>query len=202
MTGKRLHLLIVFYVILMSLVFHSYVPSCVSLVWHSYVTRMSFVCHWYVIHMLLICTCMSLVCTHISFIFHSNVNRMSLDVLACHIRLSLHILVCHPYVTCMNSYVIRLWLVYHSYATLVYSRDIHMSLVCTRNLICISLVYTRIFVWHWYVTRMSLVCHLYVTLMYSLAFVCHSYVLVWHLCIVECHSYLFLSWTRGNVFFT
>ena len=85
-------------------------------------------------------------------------------------------LVCHPYVTCMYSYVMRMSLVCtcmsfvchsyvlvcHSYVTRMYSYVIHMSLVCTRMsfvchlylLVCHSYV-TRMYL---YVIRMSLVC--------------------------------------------
>ena len=57
-----------------------------------YITRMSSVCHSYV-----------LVC-------HSYVTRMSS---VCH----LYVLVCHPYVTRMYSYVTRISLVWHPYVT-------------------------------------------------------------------------------------
>ena len=85
-------------------------------------------------------------------------------------------LVCHPYVTCMYSYVMRMSLVCtcmsfvchsyvlvcHSYVTRMYSYVIHMSLLCTRMsfvchlylLVCHSYV-TRMYL---YVIRMSLVC--------------------------------------------
>ena len=72
----------------MSFICHSYVlvchPLCHSyaLVWHPYVIRMySFV------------ICMSLVCTRLSFVCHS------------------YVLVCHSYVTSVYSYVIRMWLI-------------------------------------------------------------------------------------------
>ena len=75
------------YITRMSFVCHSYVLVC-----HLYVTRMSSVCHSYV-------TCMSSVCDS-------------------------YILVCHPYVTRMYSYVIRMSLV----CTLV-SSLCHLSVV-------------------------------------------------------------------------
>ena len=102
-------------------------------------------CHSYVIRM-------SLVCTRVSFVSHS------------------YVLVCHPCVTRMYSYVIRISLICYSYV-------IRMSLVCT----CMS------FVCHWYI----LVCHSYVTGIYwyvirmslvctCMTSVCHSYILVWY----------------------
>ena len=84
-----------------------------------------------------------------------------------------YVLVYHPYVTRMYSYVIRILLVcmysyvsrMHSYVIRMYSYAIRMSLVCTRmSSVCRS-----------YVIRMSLLCHPYVTRMLS---VCHSYVVL------------------------
>ena len=70
--------------------------------------------------------------------------------------------VCHPYVTCMYSHVIR------------------MSLVCTRmSSVCLSYVLvchpyvTRMYS---YVTRMSLVCTRMSPVCHSYAFLCHPYV--------------------------
>ena len=61
---------------------------------HSYVTRMSFVCH---------IICVSVVFTRMSSVCH------------------LYILVCHPYVTRMYSYVIYMSLVCTLYVTRMYS---------------------------------------------------------------------------------
>ena len=58
------------------------------------------VCHQYVTRIYSNTIRMSLVCTRISFVFHSY-------VLVCHSD----VLVCHPYVTHMYSYVIRMSLV-------------------------------------------------------------------------------------------
>ena len=70
-------------------------------------------------------------------------------------------LVCTRIASVCHSHVIRMSLVYHSYA-------IRMSLVCTRmSSVCHSYVL--------YVTRMSLACT-------RMSFVCHSYVLVCHPC--------------------
>ena len=102
----------------MSLACHSYVTLI-----YLYVICMSPVCHSYVI-------LISLVCTRMSFLCHS------------------YVLVCHPYVSRMNLYVIRTslyLLVCHPYVTRMYSYAIHMSSVC------------RSYV---------LVCHLYVTAMW------------------------------------
>ena len=107
-----------------------------------------------------------------------------------------YILVCHPYVPRIYSYVIPMLLVYirmsflchsyvfvcHPYVTPMYSYAVRMSLVCTR--------YLYIFVCHSYVTcmyshaiPMSLVC----TRMFS---VCHSYVLVCHPYVTCMYSYV------------
>ena len=124
---------------------------------YSYVTHMSFVCNSYV----------------------SYITPISMSIIC--------VVVCHSYVTCMYSYVIR------------------MSLVCTRMLfVCHSYVLichpyvTRMYS---YVTRMSLacthmspyvtyvlICHPYVTRMYSYVTVCHSYVLI-------CHPYVTRMWS-------
>ena len=79
------------YVTRMSSVCHSYILLCHSyvLVCHSYVTRM----YSYVIRMYSYVIRMSLVCTRMSPVCHS------------------HVLVFHPYVTRMYSYVIRMSLV-------------------------------------------------------------------------------------------
>ena len=110
----------------MSFVCQSYVPVCMSLVYHSYVRRMfrmSSVCHSYVPVCRPYVTCMY------SYI----------------IRMSLVCLVCHLYITRMYYYVTRLSLV----CTRMYV--IPMSLVCTRLLfVCHSYV----LVCHLYVTRM------------------------------------------------
>ena len=108
--------------------FSRYLNFCIS-VFSSYVIRMSLVCtcmspvcHSYVI-------LISLVCTRMSFLCHSCV------------------LVCHPYVTHMNLYVIRTSLyvlVCHPYFTRMYSYAIHMSSVCR----------SYVFVCHLYVTAM------------------------------------------------
>ena len=112
-------------------------------------------------------------------------------------------IVCQLYVLVCHSYVFRMSLVCHSYATpmcpyiiCMYSYVIRMSLVCTRTLfvchsyllVCngMSLVSTRMsFVCH----SFALVCHPYVTRMYSdivrmslvctrMSSACQSYVLV------------------------
>ena len=99
-------------------------------------TRMSSVCHLYV----LACNGMSFVCTRMSSVFHS------------------HLLVSHPYVTRMYSYVIRMSLVCtcmspichsyvlvcHLYVTRMYAYVIRMSLVCTR----MSSLLTRMWFYH------------------------------------------------------
>ena len=125
---------------------------------------MSFACHSHATCMSLVCTatCISLVCIRMLSVCHS------------------HLLVFHPYVTLMYTYVIR------------------MSLVCTRML---SVCHSYVLVCYPYLTRMSLVCHSYapkchpyVTRMYSyvirmypvctcMSSVCHWYVFV-------CHSYI------------
>ena len=99
---------------------HSY-AICMSLVCHSYVTRM----YSYVIRMSLlfvhkspVCTCMSFVCHSYVLACHPYVTRMYSYVTciySCVIRVSLvchsYVLVCHPYVTRMYSHVIRMSLV-------------------------------------------------------------------------------------------
>ena len=88
-----------------------------------------------------------------------------------------YVLVCHLYVTCMQS----------PYVTRTHLYVICVSLVCT----CMSSVY------HSYV----LVCHLYVSCMYSyvirmslvctsMSSVCHSYVLVCHPYVTRMYSYI------------
>ena len=86
----------------MSLVCHSHVPRMYSyVICMSFVcTRVSSVCHSYVLVCHPYVTCMyshvirmSLVCTHLSSVCHS------------------YVLICHPYLTRMCSYVIRLSLV-------------------------------------------------------------------------------------------
>ena len=105
--------------IFMLFLYHPYVTRmysfvlCMLLIRHPHVTRMyslSSICHSHVIHMSLVCALMYsyvLVC-------HSYVTRMSFVCLS-------YVLVRHPYLTRMYSYVIR------------------MSLVCTRmSLVCYS----------------------------------------------------------------
>ena len=93
-----------------------------------HVVRMTLACHSYVTRMYEYIIGMSLVCTLMSSVRHSNVP------------------VCHPYVTRMYSYVIRTSLVCtrissvcysyvlvcHLYNTRMYSYVIRRSLVCTR----------------------------------------------------------------------
>ena len=85
----------------------------------------------------------------------------------------LHVLVCHPYVTRMYSYIIRI------------------SLVCARIL---SVCHSYVIRMYSYVpvvvcTRMSSVCHSYVVLSWSdlMSSVCHSY-------IHACHLYVTCLW--------
>ena len=102
---------------------------------------------------------MSFVCTRMSSVYHS------------------YVLVCHPFVTRMYLYVIRI------------------SLVCTRMssichsyvLVCLSVCHSYVLIGHPYVTRM----YCYVIRMpfvcIRMSFVCHSYVLA-------CHSYVTRMW--------
>ena len=124
----------------------------VSLVCHSYVTRM----YSYVIRVSFVCTLMSSVCHSYIFVCDPYVTRMYSYV----IRVSLVLtgmssvchsygLVCHPYVTRMGLYVIRMSLVCHPYVTHMGSYVIRMSLVWAR----------MSYVYHSYV----LVCHPFVT---------------------------------------
>ena len=143
------------------------------------------VCHQYVTRIYSNTIRMSLVCTRISFVFHSY-------VLVCHSD----VLVCHPYVTHMYSYVIRMSLVctrmpsvchsyvlvYHSYVTRMYTYVVRMSLVCTcMPSVCHSCV---------------LVCHLYVTRTYLYAI---RMSLVYNRMSSVCHSYVVLPWTFMKV---
>ena len=85
-------------------------------------------------------------------------------------------LVCHPYVTCMYSYVMRMSFVCTCMSFVchcMYLYVIRMSLVCTRMSSYVTRVYS-------YVIRMSLVST-------RMSFVCHSYVLV-------CHPYVTGMW--------
>ena len=148
-------------------------------------TRMSSVCHSYILKCHPYVTCidsyiirMSLVCTSMSSVCHS------------------HLLVCHPYVARMNSYAIRMSLVCtripfvchsyvhlcHPYVTRMYLYAIRRSLVCT----CMSSV----------CRSYLLVCHPYVTRMYSyvirMSLVCTRMSSV-------CHSYVVLPWTLMKV---
>ena len=107
----------------MSSVRHSNVISMLS---HSYVIRMSLVCHPCVTGMYSYAIRMWLVCTRISSVCHSSV------------------LVCHPYVTRMYS----------------------MSSVCTRMSSVCDL----------YVIRMSLICTRMSSVYHSYVLVCHPYV--------------------------
>ena len=113
----------------MSSVRHSNVISMLS---HSYVIRMSLVCHpcvtgmySYAIRMWLVCTRISSVCHSSVLVCHPYVTRMYSMSSVC-TRMSsvcdLYVLVCHPYVTHMYSYVIRM--------SLVCTRMSSMSLVC------------------------------------------------------------------------
>ena len=75
-------------------------------------------CHLHVTHMYLYVMHMSLVCTRMSFVYHSYVIRMSLLCIRMSFvctRMSFvlrsYVLVCHLYVTRMYSYVIRMSLV-------------------------------------------------------------------------------------------
>ena len=105
--------------------------------------------------------------------------------LVCNPKLSL-ILVCHPYVTRMYSYVIRMSLVCNP-----------MSFVCHSYVLVCHPYVTRMYS---YVIRMSslchsyvLVCHPYVTRMCSYVTVSHSYVLICHpyvTRILVCHPYV------------
>ena len=81
---------------------------------------MSFVCHSSVICKSIVCNGMAFVCTRMSSVFHSYiVTRMCSFVIhmsfictgmssVCHS----YVLVCHPYVTRMDSYVIRMLLLF------------------------------------------------------------------------------------------
>ena len=93
---------------------------------------------------------------------------------ACHTLMSFvchsYVLVCHPCVTRVYSYFIRISPVYHLYVTRMSS--VYHSYV----LVCHSYV-ARMYS---YVIRMSLVCTL-------MSFVCHS-------CVVVCHSYVTRMW--------
>ena len=97
---------------------------------------MSSVCHSYVILVSLVCTRMPFVCDSYVLVYHPYVTRLYSYV----IRMSLvctlclpYVPVCHLYVTCMYSYVIR------------------MSLICTRMS---SVCHSYVLVCHPYVTRM------------------------------------------------
>ena len=79
----------------------------------SYVSRMSSVCHWYVL------VCHSYVFVSYVIRMYSHVIRMSLVCTCMSSVCHLYVLVFHPYVTCMYLYVI-----------LIYSYVIHISLVC------------------------------------------------------------------------
>ena len=82
-----------------------------------------------------------------------------------HIGKSWYVLVCHPYITRMYSYVIRMLvvctsmssvchlyvLICHPYDTRMYSKVIYMSLICTHMP---SVCHSYVFVCHQYVTRM------------------------------------------------
>ena len=61
-----------------------------------------------------------------------------------------YVFVCHPYVTCIYSYVIRMSLVSTRMSSVCHSYT-RMSSVCHSYVICMSLVYS-------FVIRMSLVC--------------------------------------------
>ena len=123
----------------------------------------------YFIHMYFYVIRMSLVCTFMSFEFHS------------------YLLVCHPYATLytpMSSVCHSYVLVCHPYVTSIYSHVIRMSLVCTRmSSVCHAYVlvcHTYVTRMHSHVIRMSLICT-------RMSYVCHSYVLV-------CHLYFTCMW--------
>ena len=117
-----------------------------------------------------------LLSNRMSSVFHSHVIRMSLVCTRISSACQSYVLMFHPYVTHMYSYVIRTYvLVCHPYVNRMYLYVIRMSLVCT----CMpSVCQSYVPVCHLYVTRMysyvirmSLAC----TLMSS---VCHSYVVL------------------------
>ena len=122
------------------------------------------VCHPYFTRMYSHVICMSLVCTRMSFVCHSNPIRMSL--------------VCHPYVTRMYSYVILTSLV-----------CIRMSFACTcMSSVCHSYVIRMSLVCHPYVTRM----YSYVIRMYSyfirISFLCTRMSLVFGFTMNQCNA--------------
>ena len=79
-------------------------------------------------------------------------------------------LVCHPYITRIYSYVIRI------------------SLLCTRMS---SVCHSYVLVCHVYVTRMASVCHSYVIRMSR---VCTRMSPVCHSCVLICHPYVTRLW--------
>ena len=93
---------------------------------------MSFVCT-YVIHMSLVCTCMSLVCHLYVTHMYSHVIHMSLICTCmssgCNSRTRMSS-VCHLYVTCMPSVCHSYVLVFHPYVTCMYLYIIRVSLAC------------------------------------------------------------------------
>ena len=122
------------------------------------------------------------------FACHSNVNpmysyvtRMSFECHSYVLVFYLYVLVCHPYVTRMRSYVALI------------------SLVCTRiSSICQS--------YDWYVIRMSLLCTSMSPVCRSYVLVCHPYVTriyseVIHMSLVRGVTMSLLSWVIfSNVF--
>ena len=123
------------------------------------------------------------------FSFEPHVIRVSF---LCHS----YVIVYHPYATRIYSYVIRMSLVW----TCMSSVSIRMSSICHSYVIRMSLVC------HPYVTRMSSVCHSYVICISlvctrvslvctrmsfvctRISSICHSYVLVCHLYVFVCHQ--------------
>ena len=142
MTGRHLYLLVILYVIRMSLtsVCHLYL-----IVYHSYLTQKSFLCHSYfnrvysyVIRYVVVYHSHV---THMSFVFHLYNTRMPF--------------VYHSYVLICHSYLTRMSFVCHSYEFVCHSYVTHMSRICTS----ISFVfYSHVLVYYSYVT----VCHSYI----------------------------------------
>ena len=142
MTGRHLYLLVSLYVIRMSLisVCHLYL-----IVYHSYLTQKSFLCHSYfnrvysyVIRYVVVYHSHV---THMSFVFHLYNTRMPF--------------VYHSYVLICHSYLTRMSFVCHSYEFVCHSYVTHMSRICTS----ISFVfYSHVLVYYSYVT----VCHSYI----------------------------------------
>ena len=150
---------------------------------------MSLVCHSHVTRMPFVCTRMSLVCT----LCHPYVTRMY-SYIICVLLVSTHM---SPYVTRMSSVCHSYVLLCHLYVLVCHSYVIRMSSVYTRMS---SVYHSYVLVYHPYVIRMSSVCH-------SSVPVCNSPVVlpwtrIWSVCCGFTMNHLWLFVITGNDFFS